>query len=113
MLNPPLGLIPPIPKSFVEVEDSSKLTPTKALLKGLAQASRSADAVTASGSLDVSRYGRPLKARRLVGVRGAGPAFDGLYYVRSVTHQIQRGSYKQSFELSRNGLVSTVPRVPV
>ncbi len=113
LLNPPLGLIPPIPKSFVAVDDTAKLSPTKALLRGFAAASRSADAVIVQGSLDVSRYGRPLKARRLVGVRGAGTAFDGLYFVRKVTHSIQRGAYKQSFELSRNGLVSTVPRVPV
>lgn len=112
LLNPPLGLIPPVPKSFVQVEGTSNLTPTKALLKGFAVASKSTDTVKASGTLDVSRYGRLLKSRRLVGVRGAGMAFDGLYFVRKVTHQIQRGSYKQSFELSRNGLVSTVPRVP-
>ena len=42
------------------------------------------------------RYGRVLQARRLVGVRGAGMAFDGLYYVQSVTHTIKRGEYKQS-----------------
>ena len=71
-----------------------------------------ADAVTAEGSLDVTRYGGVLKARELVGVRGAGPAFDGLYYVKSVTHKIKRGEYKQSFTLTRNGLVSTVPKVP-
>lgn len=112
VLNPPLGLIPPIPKSVVSIDDTAKLTPTKALLRGIASAAKSNDSVTVTGSLDVSRYGRPLKARRLVGVRGAGMAFDGLYFVRKVTHQIQRGSYKQSFELSRNGLVSTVPRVP-
>jgi hypothetical protein len=58
------------------------------------------------------RYGRVLKARGLVGVRGAGDAFDGLYYVRSVTHSIKRGEYKQSFSLSRNGLLSVVPKVP-
>jgi len=46
-------------------------------------------------------------------VRGAGTPYDGLYYVRSVTHEIQRGSYKQSFKLARNGLVSTTPVVPV
>jgi len=46
-------------------------------------------------------------------VRGVGTAFDGLYYVKSVTHNIKRGEYKQSFELTRNGLVSTVPAVPV
>ena len=59
------------------------------------------------------RYGRVLKARRLVGVRGAGTAFDGLYYVKSVTHSIKRGEYKQSFTLVRNGLISTLPAVPV
>jgi hypothetical protein len=68
--------------------------------------------VSANGTLDVLRYGGVLKARRLVGVRGAGPAFDGLYYVRSVTHNIKRGEYKQSFTLGRNGLLSTVSSVP-
>jgi hypothetical protein len=53
-----------------------------------------------------------LKSRQLVGVRGAGLAFNGLYYVRSVTHQIKRGDYKQRFSLARNALVSTVPTVP-
>ena len=45
-------------------------------------------------------------------MRGAGLAFDGLYYVKSVTHTIKRGEYKQSFTLARNGLISTLPRVP-
>ena len=72
-----------------------------------------ADTVEARGTLDVMRYGRLLKARKLVGVRGAGLAFDGLYYVKSVTHEIKRGEYKQSFELSRNGLISITPKVPV
>ena len=53
-----------------------------------------------------------LKARRLVGVRGAGVAFDGLYFVKTVTHKISRGSYTQDFTLVRNGLVSTLPKVP-
>jgi len=59
----------------------------------------------------VTRYGGVLNARKLVGVRGSGPAFDGLYYVKSVTHKIKRGEYKQNFTLTRNGLVSTVPTV--
>jgi hypothetical protein len=63
----------------------------------------------ASGSLNVLRYGRVLKARKLVGVRGAGIAFDGLYYVRRVTHNLKRGEYTQDFELSRNGLVHPAP----
>jgi hypothetical protein len=112
-LNPPLGLIPPIPKKIKWIEGTAKLSPIRAALIGLAKASRSSDAVSGSGSLDVLRYGRPLRARELVGVRGAGRAFDGLYYVKSVTHDIKKGEYKQSFNLTRNGLISTVSQVPV
>jgi len=77
----------------------------------MAKAARTSDTVSGRGSLDVLRYGRLLKARGLVGVRGAGMAFDGLYYVKSVTHNIKRGEYKQNFTLSRNGLISTVQKV--
>jgi hypothetical protein len=111
-LSPPLGLIPPIPKKVEFITGTAKLSPIQAALIGLAKAARSSDAVKCTGSLDVIRYGRILKARGLVGVRGAGDAFDGLYYVQSVTHSIKRGEYKQSFTLTRNGLISTVPRVP-
>ena len=110
-LNPPLGAVPPIPKNFEPLTATSKLSPVRAAIIGLTKAARTADVVKASGSLDVLRYGRILKARRLVGVRGVGAPFNGLYYVKSVTHTIERGSYKQDFTLSRNGLLSTVPRV--
>ncbi len=85
----------------------------RALLVGLARAAQRANVTTGDGSLDVLRYGRLLRARELVGVRGAGTAFDGLYYVSRVTHEIGRGAYTQSFTLKRNGLVSNVPQVPV
>jgi hypothetical protein len=111
-LNPPLGLLQPLPANFRSLPETAKYSTTQAVLVGLAEASRSADTVTGSGSLDVLRYGRILQARQLVGVRGAGTAFDGLYYVTRVTHSIKRGEYKQSFSLSRNGLVSTLPEVP-
>ena len=68
--------------------------------------------MTAKGTLDVTRYGRTLKPRRLVGLRGVGTAFDGLYFVKSVTHTLKRGEYKQSFTLVRNGLISTLASVP-
>ncbi len=110
-LNPPLGAIPPLPPKLKFLNDTAKLSPVGAVALGLAYASQHADAVTATGTLSVPRYGRVLKARQLVGVRGAGMAFDGLYYVKSVTHQIRRGEFKQDFTLVRNGLVSTVPRV--
>jgi hypothetical protein len=111
LLNPPLGAIPPL-KVKKQIVETAKLTMTEAALLALALTSRSTDAVTGSGTLDVLRYGRILKARQLVGVRGTGPAFDGLHYVKSVTHTIKAGEYKQSFELARNGLISTVPMVP-
>jgi hypothetical protein len=85
----------------------------QAISRGLAEAKKSQDAVTASGTLDVLRYGRILKPRKLVGVRGAGIAYDGLYYVSSVTSTLKRGEFKQSFNLSRNGLISITPKVPV
>ena len=112
-LNPPLGLIPPIPPKLENLDETQGMNPLEAVMYGLAEASRSSDCVTARGSLNVLRYGRILKSRGLVGLRGAGMAFDGLYFVSSVTHKIKHGEYKQDFELKRNGLVSTVPQVLV
>lgn len=111
-LNPPLGLIDPPPQKFNPLPETAKYSPQRAMLLGMAEAAKSADTVSGQGSLDVVRYGRVLKARELVGVRGVGPAFDGLHYVSQVRHTIKRGQYKQSFQLSRKGLVSTVPLVP-
>ena len=111
-LNPPLGLLDPPPQRLNPLTETAKYSPVRALLLGMAEAAKSADTVTGRGNLDVSRYGRVLKARQLVGVRGVGPAFDGLHYVSEVRHTIKRGEYKQSFSLSRKGLISTVPRVP-
>jgi hypothetical protein len=118
-LNPPLGLIPPLPTNLLPPDlspcrdDLSKKPIPQAIMQGLAAAAENAEAVSCEGSLDVTRYGGILKARQLVGVRGAGLAFDGLYYVKSVKHKIKRGEYKQNFTLTRNGLVSTVPTVNI
>jgi hypothetical protein len=111
-LNPPLGAVPPIPKGIKIVKGAAKWSAMRAALIALAKASKAADAVSATGSLDVLRYGRVLQVRKLVGVRGTGTAFDGLYYVKTVTHHLKRGEYKQDFTITRNGLVSTVGRLP-
>ena len=111
-LNPPLGVIVPFPQKIEELEDTAKLSPAQAIMVGMARASETADVVSGDGSLDVLRYGQILKARQLVGIRGAGLAFDGLYYVESTKHQIKLGEYKQSFTLKRNALVSNLPVVP-
>src|SRR5438309_599784 len=64
-LQPPLGAIPAPITNITMLKDTAKLSPMAAIGKGLAVASRSADAVSGNGSLDVVRYGRLLKARQL------------------------------------------------
>ena len=112
-LNPPLGLIPPLPPKITPLRETAKLGPVAAAMAGLSYAATHSDSVFGTGSLDVARYGRLLEPRKLVGVRGAGEAFDGLHYVTSVRSTIERGSLTQSFTLARNALVSTVSTVPV
>jgi hypothetical protein len=112
-LQPPLGVLPTPIANLTVLKDTAKMSPMQAISRGLAEAKKSQDSVTATGSLDVLRYGRVLKARGLVGVRGAGLAYDGLYYVQSVKSTLKRGEFKQSFTLTRNGLVSITPKVPV
>ena len=110
-LNPPLGAIPPLPPKITLLKDTANMSIPGALMRGITYAAEHSDAVFANGTLDVLRYGHVLRSRRLVGVRGAGLAFDGLYYVKKVTHLLERGRFRQGFELARNGVVSTVPRV--
>lgn len=110
LLRPPLAARPATALKTEPLEDVANLDPVRALLLGLASSS-TPDPITATGQLDIVRYGRILQARQLVGVRGAGMAYDGLYYVTSVTHNIKRGEYKQSFSLAREGLISLTPVV--
>jgi hypothetical protein len=112
-LDPPLGLIPPIPKEFPIVADSARKSFPRALMQAWADQAASNRTVRAEGALDVLRYGEALKPRRLVGLRGVGTAFDGLYFTENVTSTMKRGEFKQNFTLVRNGLISTLERIPV
>jgi hypothetical protein len=67
--------------------------------------------VTADGTVDTLRYNHVLETPGTVGLRGAGYSYDGIYYVNSVKHTIARGSYRQTFQLSREGLGSITPVV--
>jgi len=111
IFKPPLGarLTPPAKIKFPD--DLANLAPDEAAKRAFGLMAQGADAVSGTGSLNVMRYGQILRARMLVGVRGAGLTYDGLYYVESVTHNIKRGEYKQSFTLSRDGVVSQTPVV--
>ena len=113
ILRPPLGARPTPPSKVEFPEGMTGLSTTQAISRALAISFSASDAISASGSLDVTRYGRALRSRLLVGVRGAGLAYDGLYHVNSVTHNLKRGEYKQNFSLSRDGLISPTQVVPV
>jgi hypothetical protein len=83
-----------------------------ALARAQGTTDRSTDNVlTASGELDALHYGDLLQPRGLVGLRGVGYNHDGLYYVKSVSHAIRKGEYKQRFTLTREGHGSLVPAV--
>lgn len=110
--QPNIG-VPPLPPKIERLKNTANLNPFEALARGFAYAARNMDAVEGNGRIDVVRYGRILRARNLVGVRGAGAAFDGVHYVDSVVHELSRGSYKQSFSLKRSGLLPLRGSVPV
>lgn len=112
VLRPPMGLRIPLPSRLEFPSDAAHLNPSDAANRALGILFSAQDSITGTGSLDVLRYGHVLRARMMVGVRGAGLSYDGLYYVNSVTHDIKRGQYKQSFNLSRDGQVSNTPVVP-
>jgi len=90
---------------------SAGLSVTEAYAQAQGMTDAASDTLTAEGELDALRYGDLLKARGLVGVRGAGYSYDGMYYVRRVTHTISRESYSQRFTLSREGLGALTPVV--
>ncbi len=114
VLNPPLGAIPPIPLQIERITGSAKHNPVQAALIGMAKAARSQVGYSkVSGKVNPLRYGRLLQPHKLVGLQGAGPAYDGLHYVERVTTNFAVGDLSQEFELTRNGVLSTVPRVPV
>jgi hypothetical protein len=110
-LRPPLASKPAASLRKTIPRNTANLSSIQAGLRALSSATDSSDAVTGTGQLDSVRYGRVLQARRLVGVRGAGFTYDGTYYVKEVTHHIERGRYTQSFTLKREGLGSLLPMV--
>jgi hypothetical protein len=106
--RPPLT---PMPSILAQQPDVRRVFPQgigghdlmRAMASAQAQSERTGEPVTAEGELDAARYGRLLRPRRIVGVRGAGVMNDGYYYVKRVSHHIRPGSYKQSFTLRRDG----------
>ncbi|HKP03815.1 MAG TPA: hypothetical protein VJU77_10715 [Chthoniobacterales bacterium] len=107
--------LPPLARSATRamrtslLRDTSNKSAGKAATTAAAAVTNAPDAVTAEGEVESVRYGHVLRARKLVGVRGAGLSLDGFYYVQRVTHNIARGQYTQSFALSREGTGALSP----
>ena len=76
-LSPPLGRKSPMPLKLSPLTGLAGYTPIEAAAIALAKASDAANVISASGSLDVLRYGSILNARTIVEVRGAGITYDG------------------------------------
>jgi hypothetical protein len=113
LLKPSLAQSQATPLKTQQLTPLSGEDPIKAALIALGKLMTSSEAITGSGELDVLRYGQIFKVRQRAAVRGAGQYYDGEYYVKSVTHTIKRGQYKQSFSLARGGVGSTVSTVSV
>jgi hypothetical protein len=112
-LKPSLAQSRATPFKTEQLGPLSGETSVTAALIALGKLQVSSDVISASGELDVLRYGNVFKVRQRAGVRGAGEYYDGEYYVKSVTHTIMRGQYKQSFSLTRGGVGSSVSTVSV
>ena len=114
---PPLAAMPALPFQMPNVRTSlldqnTGLNIIQAYARAQGITDKSVDSVvTAQGELDALRYGGLLKPRGIVGLRGAGFTYDGLYYVKSVSHSISKGQYKQRFNLTREGTGALTPVV--
>jgi hypothetical protein len=108
---PPLAASPLQARRTTVLRETANQNPAQAATSSLAASTRAPDPVTGTGELDAARYGSALRARKLVGVRGAGLSYDGFYYVRRVSHRLKPGSYTQSFTVSREGTMTMTPVV--
>lgn len=108
---PPLSASPLPARRKTLLRETAKQNPAQAVTSAVAASTRAPDPVSGSGELDSARYGGALRARRLVGVRGAGLSYDGLYYVRRVSHTLRSGQYTQRFTISREGTGTLTPVV--
>lgn len=76
------------------------------------------DVVTVNCSFAPARLGTVVSAPGVVGVRGTGQSYDGLYYLKSATHQISLladagWDYTQQLTMTREGTGTTTPVLKV
>jgi hypothetical protein len=89
--------------------------PTEALMEAQSRTNVSTDdVVTVNCSFAPARLGTVVNAPGVVGVRGTGQSYDGLYYLKSATHQISLladagWDYTQQLTMTREGTGTTTP----
>jgi hypothetical protein len=108
---PPLSAAPASPLRTTPLRNTANLNPAQALLASAAAATNAPEAFSAHGEVDTARYGAVLRARKPVGVRGAGRSNDGNWFVTQVTHEIAKDRYVQRFRLGREGSGALLPVV--
>lgn len=108
---PPMAGTATSSKKVTILRDTANKGAADALLAMMSAMTNQQDSAAGSGELDSVRYGHVLRARQLVGVRGAGKSHDGIYYVKGVSHRLSRGEYTQSFTLGREGTGAISPVV--
>jgi hypothetical protein len=116
LLMPPFSTSPMIttniPWVHFKLMEESNLDPIQALVMLQGRTDESAGkTVTATGSIDVERYGSMLYAPGVVSVRGAGTHHDGKYSISQLSSAITPDTFKQTFTLQREGMGSTISRV--
>ncbi len=60
--------------------------------------------INAKGTVNAESYGKVLKTKSLVLIKGSNDTFSGKYYVSKVIHTFKPGSYIQEFKAKRNAL---------
>ncbi len=108
---PPLAASPIEARRKVLLRESANQNVAQAATASASASTGAPDPVTGTGEIDNARYGKVLRARKLVGVRGAGWSYNGNYFVRRVKHEIRQGEYKQTFTISREGTGALLPVV--
>ena len=111
--RPALGLGSSLLTSRKALWREDQLDPVRANLRAQAMTDCSTDAVvTVRCGVRPARLGQVVSAPGIVGVRGTGEAYDGLYYLKSATHAIsllaeQEWDYAQQLTLTREGVGTT------
>ena len=112
-LNPPLGVVPPLPPKITLPHRHGQAQPARRDHEG----HRLRRPALRLGLRHRAARRRPLRPRAAVAparrrARRRATRSTASTTSPTVTHQIKRGSYTQSFGLARNALLSTVPVVP-